>query len=119
MEMGKEMKMFARAQRPAKPRPAPAEPKQWWQDGWDKVRAAYPIGRQFEYLGRKMVVAHYIWTKRADKEFSNEFTEYLPMTPCLIAEYADDHGKLHEWQFTVQMMPLLLTAEPQAIQENK
>jgi len=101
------MKMFTRAQRPAKPRPEPAKPRpepanQWWEADWAKVRAAYPVGRQFEYLGRKMVVASYSCT---DEE------------PCLIAEYADDRGILHKWQFTVQM--LLLTAEPQAIRENK
>lgn len=71
----------------------------WWESDWKRVRELYTVGKQFDYLGRKMVVA----------QFKRDFNGiYAPSYPYMVCEYADDKGKLHEWCFMLQMMPLLL-----------
>ena len=81
------------------PKPKPEREKLWWEDDWHKVQDLYPVGKHFDYLGRKMVVAQHTW------DFGGI---YAPSIPYFIAEYADDKGRLHEWCFTTRMMPLLL-----------
>jgi hypothetical protein len=86
------------------PKPKPEPEKLWWEDDWKKVRDLYPVGRQFAYLGRKMVVAQYKW----DFVFFGIYGQSPPPQPYLVAEYADDKGVLREWCFNVKMTPLLL-----------
>lgn len=71
-------------------------PRLWWEENWEQVRDRYPIGRQFDYLGRKLIVAQYSWDSL-----------HRPR-PVVICEYADNYGELHEWCFEVQMFSILL-----------
>ena len=84
------------------------EPR-WWEADWRRVREQFPVGKQFEYLGRKLVVSQYKW----------EMTMYVPPNPYMVCEYEDDRGKLHEWRFEVTMMPLLLANAPHELPPTK
>ena len=87
-----------------------AEPPAW-EATWDKIRELYPIGCQFDYLGRKMIVVAYsFFNETAYAPFTT--VAYAPFTPCFLAEYADDTGVLHSWCFTVKMAPILLNNPP-------
>lgn len=85
--------------KPKRPKPETPRPKEWWEDDWAKVKELYPVGKSFDYLGRKLVVAQY----RGEL-----LGLYGPWRPYMVCEYADDKGKLHEWCFEVEMTPLLL-----------
>jgi hypothetical protein len=72
----------------------------YWYDDWEKVKKLFPIGKQFTYLGRLMIVAQYKW--------DYNFYCSQPHEPYFLAEYADNNGHLDEWKFTIQMIPILL-----------
>jgi hypothetical protein len=64
---------------------------------------AYPPGRRFEYLGREMVVK---WQRHYWPMFDWPFA--MPIYPAIIAEYADEHGVIHEHRFENSPWTLLL-----------
>ncbi len=82
-----------------KPKPKTEREAPWWVADWQKVRDQYPVGRSFDYLGRKMLVAQYDYEWRG---------MYLPPMPRMKCEYADDGGRLREWVFYPRMAALLL-----------
>lgn len=57
---------------------------------WKDICTKYPVGYDFEYLGRNMIVAQHLHN-------------------VLVCEYADNNGILHEWEFYPNMSDLLNT----------
>jgi len=71
----------------------------WWSL-WQELKEKYPVGRSFDYLGRKMIVSRH--------ELYFPGMEYFPTQyPKIICEYADDHGVLHEWSFPIEQWKVL------------
>jgi hypothetical protein len=81
--------------------PKPLPPPPWWWEKWQRIEKDYPIGRSFEYLGRRLLVVAHEWDTTA-------FLYGGWSKPQLATEYADEHGKLHEWYFHVRMFDVLL-----------
>jgi hypothetical protein len=73
---------------------APEAPPLWKQNEAmaERFRAWRPIGSEFEYLGRKMVVTGHTRIEAAG------FAIFV--IPCLKADYADDLGKIHSLEFS-------------------
>lgn len=92
-------------QRKPKPPPLKEEPPAWLPQ-WEKVIDEYPVARQFEYLGRKMVVTRHRHYSPSYGGFPGRI--YIRATwPAIIAEYADEHGEIHEHEFGISKWPIL------------
>ena len=72
---------------------------EWW-GMWTELKDKYPVGRSFEYLGRKMIVSRH-------RHYFPGMGYFLPVYPEIICEYADDHGVLHEWAFPMENWKVL------------
>lgn len=66
-------------------------PPAWW-NLWQELKEKYPVGRSFEYLGRKMIVVKH-------ENYFPGMGTFSPILPSIICEYADELGVLHEWSF--------------------
>ena len=76
------------------------------QPFWDSAFAAYPVGKSFEYLGRKMVVVEHIHYRR---ELDGCGYYYIPAQyPEIVAEYADERGEIHTHKFEVGSIEKIL-----------
>jgi hypothetical protein len=72
------------------------------QPTWDAAFKAYPIGKQFEYLGRKMVVVkHGFYWPGIDGHSA-------PSYPEINAEYADESGKIRIHKFEATTINTIL-----------
>ena len=102
-----------------KPKPRPPElpkepeykepPLPEWFPKWEALRQAYPVGREFEYLGRKMVVTR----RRPYHSGCYAWPLWVGSTmPAIIAEYADERGVIHEHAFDKQPWELLQANNP-------
>jgi len=99
----KESKGLVRPTPEAPPRPSPPV----WLIEAEKVRAEFPPGRKFEYLGRTMVAVKYS-PYQPGADFGRVYIyEKMPSLHC---EYADDLGVLHEWFFPQELFAVLLKA---------
>jgi len=87
------------------PPPAPPRPKlPTWIFEWNAVRERLPVGASFDYLGRKMVVKtvrDYIQVP------GNSWCGPEVYMPRITAEYADNHGLIHEHVFETQPWVIL------------
>lgn len=71
-----------------------------------KIFAAFPIGKNLEYLGRQMVVIDHIHY-RPSCDGGGYF--YIPrQMPKVITEYADNAGKIHTHEFDATDIVALL-----------
>ena len=67
--------------------------------GWDAAFKAYHIGKQFEYLGRKMVVVDHV-QYRPSIDGCGYY--YFPAQyPEIVVEYADERGEIRTHKFKV------------------
>ena len=70
-----------------------------------QLEAWRPIGGQFEYLGRRMIVAGH-----SRLVFSPMHSAYR--RPQLRADYADDHGVIHSIAFSAAESVAIMAAQP-------
>jgi len=79
-----------------------------WENQWERIKQRYPIGKQFNYIGRTMIVVSHT-------EYKQGITRdgWIPSSPAILpslnCEYVDNAGKLHEWYFPVDMFDLVET----------
>ena len=100
--------IFAKRAEPD-PEPPKLEPMpEWmarWQADWEKLEMAYPIGREFQYIGRTMIVTSVTRLRCYRSPFGDEWTAN---SPRIVAEYADKEGVIREHRFEGLKWKLLL-----------
>jgi hypothetical protein len=68
-----------------------------YQRYWDSINKKYPVGGEFEYLGRKMIIKKNFYSCGWLSSFR------------ITANYADDHGEIHEIIFNENEVKAMAT----------
>jgi hypothetical protein len=71
-----------------------------------KMQEWRSVGEEFEYLGRRMIVAGH-WRIGV-----HGFPGVLCVEPCLSADYADNNGVIHSVSFSNAEIEALMRAQP-------
>ena len=72
----------------------------------EKMQEWRSVGEEFEYLGRRMIVAGH-WRIGV-----HGFPGGLCVEPCLRADYADNNGVIHSVSFSNAEIEALMRAQP-------
>lgn len=98
--------LFKRKPKPPLPPPKPRQPG---QDTFDKILELNPDGREFQYLGRTMIIiGQETRVNRYGEEDKNK-------APNILTQYADENGVIRSHKFahhTWHIVLKALTAKP-------
>ena len=62
----------------------------WWVE-WLNIKASYPIGSTFKFLGKDMIVRYHSFSQ----------------PPSICCSYADNNGVIHDYRFDIVEWKLL------------
>ena len=90
------------------PKPTPplvVQPPAWW-DRWAFLQQKMHVGRQFEYLGLRLVVTGHREYRAATEANRNGF--FIPgQMPAFITEYVNGAGEICQHVFELGSWPIL------------
>jgi hypothetical protein len=92
--------IFGFAKKATAPLPPKPQPPDWWHT-WELLRLAYPVGREFSHLGRRMIVmCHTSETRLSCID--------IHLAPMISAEYCNEAGEIQTYWFGVSQAPAFL-----------